>query len=81
MKMTPIQQELQKMGSRISVVLLVIGVLLLGLDLWVHRHGETDLEDLLFFPALYGFAAFIMIVIVGIGLRKIVMRGEDYYDD
>jgi len=35
----------------------------------------------LFFPALYGFAAFIMIVIVGIGLRKIVMRGEDYYDD
>ena len=45
MKMTPIQKELQKMGSRISVILLVIGVLLLGLDLWVHRHGETDLED------------------------------------
>ena len=80
MKMTPVQQQLKTMGNIISIALVVIGAVLLALDVIVHRHGEIALEDKLFFPAIYGFAAFIMIVIVGIGLRKLIMRGEDYYD-
>jgi len=29
--------------------------------------------------ALYGFTACVLLVLLGIGLRRLVMRGEDYY--
>ncbi len=35
------------------------------------------------FPAaygLFGFVSFVGIVFAGIGLRKVIMRDEDYYD-
>ena len=46
----------------------------------VPRHGEIVLEDLPLFPAIYGFAASVFIVVVGIGLRHLLMRKGDYYD-
>ncbi len=78
--MKNLDPNLKKMGNYASVAFVAIGLVLIVLELFIHRHGETEIEDLLFFPAFYGFVAFIIIVIVGIGLRKIVMREEDYYD-
>jgi uncharacterized membrane protein len=53
----------------------------LGLaDLVYHRHTLFSFE---FFPGIYGIFGFIscvFIVFAGIGLRKLVMRDEDYYD-
>lgn len=31
--------------------------------------------------AIYGFVACVLLVLLGILLRKLVMRGEDYYQD
>ncbi len=55
--------------------------LVLGLaDLFYHRHTVFGFEA---FPAIYGifgFVSFVFIVFAGIGLRKLIMRDEDYYD-
>lgn len=55
--------------------------LVLGLaDLVYHRHVVFDFES---FPAvygIYGFVSFVFIVFAGKGLRKLIMRDEDYYD-
>lgn len=49
-------------------------------DLVYHRHVVFDFES---FPAvygIYGFVSFVFIVFAGKGLRKLIMRDEDYYD-
>jgi hypothetical protein len=60
---------------------LAILCVLLGLaDFVYHRHTIFAFES---FPAIYGifgFVAFVFIVFAGIGLRKLIMRDEDYYD-
>ena len=76
-----VSKQLRLMGQRITWVLVALGLVLVVLEFIVHRHGEIDLEDLPLFPAIYGFVAFVLIVFVGIGLRKLIMRGEDYYGD
>ncbi len=60
----------------------LLGVcVVLGLtDFFYHRHVVFAVEE---FPAIYGifgFVAFVFIVFAGIGLRKLIMRDEDYYD-
>ncbi|MEL7486665.1 MAG: hypothetical protein AAGJ87_05540 [Pseudomonadota bacterium] len=44
-------------------------------------HPHFALEGVPVFFAVYGFAAFIFIVLVGQHLRKLVGREERYYDD
>lgn len=44
-------------------------------------HGHFDLEDSFAFQAWFGFVAFVVVVFLGCGLRLIVGRKEDYYDD
>ena len=44
------------------------------------RHGETKHEDFIFFPAFFGFISCIIIFRVGVALRSVFMRDEDYYD-
>ena len=60
---------------------LLVACALLGLaDFVYHRHTVFAFEA---FPAIYGlfgFVAFVFIVFAGIGLRKLIMRDEDYYD-
>jgi len=34
-----------------------------------------------FFPAIYGFLAFVFIVMMGKLLRQVIMRPENYYQD
>lgn len=80
-KNTKEQRQLRLMGDRITKILVVIAIILIALELIFHRHGEIKMEDFPLFPAIYGFVFFVLIVFVGIGLRKLVMRGEDYYGD
>ncbi len=54
--------------------------LLFVLDFFIHRHASRDWEQLPGFYAIYGFVAFVVLVLVAKLLRKLVMRREDYYD-
>ena len=72
---------LQRLGSRFTMGLLALALLLVVLEFILHRHGEVAAEDFPLFPALFGFAAFLFIVQVGKLLRMMIMRDEDYYDD
>ncbi|MFT5539858.1 MAG: hypothetical protein ACI82H_001382 [Alphaproteobacteria bacterium] len=58
----------------------VICGLLAGADFFYHKHIIYKIED---FPAFYGLYGFIVCVGLVLGakeLRKILKRGEDYYD-
>jgi hypothetical protein len=72
---------LKRLGSRFSLVLVIVAVSLVILEFVIHRHGEIAAEDFPIFPAIYGFLAFLFIVQVGKWLRLIIMRQEDYYDE
>ena len=72
---------LKRLGSRFSLLLVIVAVSLVILEFVIHRHGEIAAEDFPIFPAIYGFLAFLFIVQVGKWLRLIIMRQEDYYDE
>lgn len=55
------------------------GVLLL-IDLFLPKHGPFAIEHLFGFYAIFGFAAYVALVVIAEGLRTVVMRREDYYD-
>ena len=76
-----VSNKLRVMGSRSKLVLLILAFVLLILEFFVHRHAETDIENIVFFPALYAFVICVAIVLGGIVLRKLVMRREDYYNN
>ena len=80
-KITETSIRLKEMGAWLTLILFGLGVVLIILEFVIHRHGETKLEDIPLFPAFYGFGAFVLVVIGGIILRKIIMRSEDYYGD
>ena len=70
---------IKNFGTENSIVLLICIVLLL-LEFVGDRHGETKYEEFLFFPAFFGFISCIVIFRIGVALRSIFMRDEDYYD-
>jgi len=73
--------SLSLLGHKFTLVLVAIGVLLVVLELFIHRHGVNAVEESFLFPAIYGFIAFLFIVQVGKWLRLLIMRREDYYDE
>ncbi len=50
-------------------------------DFVAHRHIGFDWERIPAFYALYGFVACVLLVLIAKQMRKILMRGEDYYGD
>lgn len=44
------------------------------------RHAERSWEGFPGFYAIYGFVSCVFLVLVAKQLRKVLMRGEDYYD-
>ena len=79
--MSSSHSALQRLGSRFTLVLVIVAVNLVILEFVIHRHGEIAAEDFPIFPAIYGFLAFLFIVQVGKWLRLLIMRREDYYDE
>ena len=66
--------------GKVNSSVLFICIILILLEFLGHRHGEVDIEDFLFFPAIFGYISCIIIFKVGVALRSIFMRDEDYYD-
>ena len=61
-----------------------LGVLCAGLflaDFAYHRHAHFSIEGTYGFYAIFGFIAYAAIVGAGWLWRRIVLRGEDYYDE
>ena len=79
--MSSSHSTLQHLGSRFTLVLVIVAVSLVILEFVIHRHGEIAAEDFPIFPAIYGFLAFLFIVQVGKWLRLLILRREDYYDE
>ncbi len=67
--------------NRLFRVFYVLCVLLVAMDLLVHRHTVHPIEHLPVFYPLYGFVGITVLVLLARVLRKLVMRPEDYYED
>lgn len=50
-------------------------------DFTYHKHAYYHFMELFAFDAVFGFAAYVGLVTSAKGLRKLVMRDEDYYGD
>ena len=70
---------IEKFGKTNTSVLFLC-IIFLVLELIGHRHGETSIEDILFFPAFFGYVSCIVIFKIGVSLRSFLMKDEDYYD-
>ena len=70
---------IEKFG-KINTLVLFLCIIFLILELIGHRHGETSIEDILFFPAFFGYVSCIVIFKIGVSLRSFLMKDEDYYD-
>lgn len=53
---------------------------LFAADALYAKHGEFAIEYLFGFYAIFGFAAYVGLIFAAKGLRKLLMRREDYYD-
>ena len=60
-------------------ILYAICALLFAMDFIHHRHAIHSWEDIVGFYAFYGFVGCVVFVLVAKEMRKILMRGEDYY--
>ena len=70
---------IRKFG-KINTLVLFLCIIFLILELIGHRYGETSIEDILFFPAFFGYLSCIVIFKIGVSLRSFLMKDEDYYD-
>ena len=62
-------------------IFLVISVITLGIDLFFDRHTDHRFESLAGFYGIWGFVSCVVLVLAAKQLRKLVMRGENYYGD
>lgn len=66
--------------DRIYYLLLAVCLLLIPADLVYEKHAHFGFEGWFGFYGFFGFVVFVFVVLVGAQLRRILMRGEDYYD-
>ena len=69
-----------KRVKRVRQALYAVCALSVVGEFFVHRHVDHPWEVLPAFYSLYGFAACVILVLIAKELRKVLMRGEDYYD-
>ncbi|VAW85361.1 hypothetical protein MNBD_GAMMA16-1647 [hydrothermal vent metagenome] len=62
-------------GFYVSCILLIVA------DFVIHRHISLEWEKIPAFYALYGFIACVVLVVIAKGMRKVIMRKEEYYDE
>ncbi len=67
--------------DRIVRWLYAVCALLVVIDIFVPKHGPFAIEHWFGFYAFYGFIACVGLVIAAKGLRVILMKPEDYYDE
>ena len=64
----------------ISLGLALVCLSTLIIEFFTHRHSVFEFESTFGFYALFGFAAYVVIVRLAMGLRRLIKRSEDYYD-
>jgi hypothetical protein len=53
---------------------------LLVADTFHDKHGHFAIEQVFGFYALFGFVAYVALILLAKQLRRVLMRPEDYYD-
>ncbi len=73
---------LDRPGSVALLVKLLVGLAVLTVlaDLFYHKHGEYGFQEWIGFDAVYGFVSCVVLVLVARGLRRLLLRREDYYE-
>ena len=66
--------------KRVIAALIAVCVVAMAADFFVHRHVEHPWEEMFGFYGIYGFCACVVLVLLAKEMRKVLMRGEDYYD-
>jgi hypothetical protein len=65
---------------RVIYALYTVSGLSIVAELFIKRSVDHPWEALFGFYALYSFVACAILVLIATELRKVLMRGEDYYD-
>jgi len=55
-------------------------VILLIIDLFIHKHTEFPWENAPNFFAVYGFVSCVLLIFIAKILRLFIKKNEDYYD-
>ena len=66
--------------GKLLKVFYALCVVLVVVDLLVHRHIYHSWENIPAFYAIYGFVGCVALVVVAKAMRKVLMKEEDYYD-
>ena len=66
--------------TKLYHVLWVVGILLLVGDFFLHKHEDFVFAGWYSFYGVFGFIACVALVVSAKGLRKLLMRDEQYYD-
>lgn len=66
--------------KKVLRIFYIVCIALISADLFFHRHVIHSWESLWGFYAVFGFVACVILVLVAKQMRKLIMRGEDYYD-
>lgn len=65
---------------KIYVGLWIFGLAWVIPDFFLHKHEQVSFAATLGFYAVFGFVACVALVLTAKGLRRLLMRSEDYYD-
>ena len=74
----------EKPGNvRLIIIALVVvcAALVVAEFFYTNPHPHFDLEQVFAIHAIVGFVAFVTVVFLGKGLRLLIKRREDYYDE
>ena len=61
-------------------VLIAACVLTVAADFFYHKHGDYSFQHWIGFDAVFGFIAYVSLITTAKGVRRLLMRSEDYYD-
>jgi hypothetical protein len=67
-------------GRRAVWAIVIVGVVSVLVDFTYTKHGHLPVENWIGFHAGYGFVSCVALVFAARGLRRILMRDENYYD-
>jgi hypothetical protein len=66
--------------NRIIMALVAACVASVAADFFFHKHVDYSFQAWLGFDAVFGFVAYVGLITVAKGVRRLLMRSEDYYD-
>jgi hypothetical protein len=66
--------------DRLAYGLYIVCGLLLAADIFIPKHGPFPIEHIVGFYSVFGFVAYVALVVAAVTLRRVLMRPEDYYD-